>query len=140
MEELVTEGLVKNIGVSNFTVQSIRDILAWCKIKPANVQIELHPYMLQTKTVDFCHKNGITVTAYSSFGSSSYYFIDQWKDAPSILDDDVIKGIAQAIGKDPGQVALKWALQRGTAVIPKSVNPGRIATNGDLFSFTLTEE
>lgn len=72
MEALVDEGLVKNIGVSNFNVQSLRDMLSYAKIKPANLQVELHPYLSQEILIKFCHKNGITVTAYSSFGAKSY--------------------------------------------------------------------
>lgn len=141
MEELVDEGLIKNIGVSNFGFQLIRELLTFARIKPANLQVELHPYMQQQKLVDYCHKQGITVTAYSSFGASSYVKMNVGVvEGDSILENEVIKGIAAELGKNPGQVALRWGIQRGTAVIPKSMNPERQATNLDLHSFQLTDD
>lgn len=143
MEEIYNEGLVKNIGVSNFNVQLMRDMLGYVKVKPANLQIEIHPYMLQTNLVNFCHKHGITVTAYSSFGVSSYTGImDQYKgkENTSVIEDPVIKSIGEAIGKTSAQVSLRWAVQRGLSVIPKSMNEERMGQNLDILSFSLTED
>lgn len=120
MEKLVDEGLVKDIGVSNFTIAHLETILKSCRIKPAVNQVELHPYLPQQALLDFCTKNGIHMTAYSPLGSGK-------EGGP--LSNETIAKIAQAHSATPAQILLSWAIQRGTSVIPKSVNPSRIAEN-----------
>ncbi|KAI9340975.1 NADP-dependent oxidoreductase domain-containing protein [Pilaira anomala] len=122
MEELVEEGLVKAIGLSNFNIEKISNVLKHCKIQPSMLQIELHPGLLQTELVDFCHKNKIAVTAYSPLGNNVY-------GEERIVDDPTIVSIAKKLGKSPAQVCISFAAQRGIVVIPKSVTPSRILEN-----------
>jgi len=140
LEKLVDEGLVKNIGMSNIQCQLLRDLLSYARHKPANLQVELHPYLIQSRLVRYCHEQGVTVTAYSSFGGGSYVEMGRALEADSCLTEPVIKALATKYGKMEAQIALRWALQRGTAVIPKSSNPGRMAANLDLLSFALTDD
>jgi diketogulonate reductase-like aldo/keto reductase len=134
MQGLVKEGLVKAIGVSNFTVPMLIDLLSYAEISPAVNQIELHPYLQQTRLVEFCHYRGIAVTAYSPLGRPGYPDMSE-----RVLEDPVILKIARAYGKTPAQVALRWGVQRRTIVIPKSTHPKRIKENIDVFDFELSE-
>ncbi|TPX58440.1 hypothetical protein PhCBS80983_g03153 [Powellomyces hirtus] len=120
MEKLVDAGKVKAIGVSNFDINALKHLLANCRIRPAVNQVELHPYLPQPALVNFCKKEGIAVTAYSPLGSGG---------EPSLIKDETITKIANAHGKDAGQILISWAVQRGTIVIPKSVKPSRIQSN-----------
>ncbi|BFZ63983.1 D-xylose reductase [Saitoella coloradoensis] len=142
MEELVKEGLVKNIGISNFQGSLILDLLRVAEIKPAVLQIEHHPYLTQEALVQLCKQHEIAVTAYSSFGPMSYMELDfeSAQKCPPLLEHDIVKKIASAHSKTPAQVLLRWATQRGVAVIPKSNNPERLEQNLDCCSFELTEE
>ncbi len=103
-------------------------------------QVELHPYLQQTKLLDFCTQNGIFMTAYSPLGSSDRPDSLKAADEPILLEDPVIAEIAQTHQITPAQVLLKWAIQRGTVVIPKSVNPERIAQNLHAAAVSLTDE
>lgn len=138
MEKLVEKGLVKSIGLSNFNSQQITDILEKAKIKPVTNQVESHPYFTQQKLLEFCKERDITITAYSPLGSPDR----PWAKAgdPTLLEDPKLKEIAAKYNKSPAQVVLRWQTQRGVVVIPKSVNPGRIQQNFELFDFTLSEE
>ncbi len=129
MERLVAEGLVKSIGVANFTAPMLVDLLSYAKIKPVMNQIELHPYHAQRDLINFCSSQGIAVTAYSPFGSAG---------AP-LLHDDTIKEIATTHGCTPAQVVLSWAIQRGAAVIPKSSSSERIKENIDVERVALSD-
>lgn len=140
MEELVSAGLVKNIGICNMGTTTIRDILSYAKVKPAALQVELHPFNTQEKLLKFCAANKIAVTAFSSFGGSSYTEIGMAKPEDSCLENATIKEIAAATGKSAAQVTLRWAVQRGTAVIPKTSNADRLTQNSALFDWTLSEE
>ncbi|KAK4518696.1 uncharacterized protein ATC70_008918 [Mucor velutinosus] len=122
MEELVEQGLVKAIGLSNFNIQRIQHILDHCKIKPAQLQVELHPGLQQPELVDFCHKHGIHVTAYSPLGNNVY-------GEERIVDDPIIVNVAKKLNKSPAQVCIAFAAQRGIVVIPKSVTESRIKEN-----------
>lgn len=122
MEELVEEGYVKAIGLSNFNIQKIQQILDHCKIKPAQLQVELHPGLQQPELVDFCHKNDIHVTAYSPLGNNVY-------GEERIVDDPIIVNLAKKLNKSPAQVCIAFAAQRGIVVIPKSVTESRIKEN-----------
>ncbi len=135
MEELVSLGLVKAIGVANFTAPMLIDLLAYSKIKPAMLQVELHPYLQQQRLLDFCKHNDITVTAYSPLGSPGNY---KSKGKPVLIEDIVIRKIAKDHKKSVAQVLIRWAVQRGTVVIPKSVTPDRIMENIDVFNFELS--
>lgn len=130
MERLVEEGLVKSIGVANFTAPMLIDLLSYAKIKPAVNQIELHPLHAQDDLVQFCKSLGIAVTAYSPFGSA---------DAP-VLKNPVLQAIAKKHSRTSAQVALRWANQRGTIVIPKSANLARIKENSEIDGFELSNK
>ena len=138
MEKLVELGLVKDIGVSNFNSKQIQDILDKGKMKPAINQIECHPYMQQGKLIDFCNENDILVTAYSPLGTPMRPWADP--DEPKLLDNTTLLDIATSYGKTPAQVVLRWQIERGVVVIPKSVNENRIEENFDVFDFNLTTE
>lgn len=129
MESLVSKGLVKSIGVSNFTAPMIIDLLSYAKIPPATNQVELHPYFPQTDLVNFCQYKDITVTAYSPFAH----------EGPHHFDHGTIKQLAAKYKKTVAQILLNWAVARDTIAIPKSLDPKRIAENIDIFDFELTE-
>ncbi|KAL1305780.1 hypothetical protein AAFC00_003947 [Neodothiora populina] len=142
MEELVDEGLAKSIGVSNYNGALLLDLFRYARIMPATLQIEHHPYLTQDILLQLCKKNNIHVTAYSSFGPQSFLELGMQsaKDCPLLFDHDTVKAIADKHSKTPAQVLLRWATQRGVAVIPKSNNQGRLAQNLDVCSFDLAED
>lgn len=140
MEELVDKGLVRNIGVSNFGVSLIRDLLTQSRIRPVVLQIESHPFLTQPKLLRYCQKENIAVTAFSPLGAPSYVPLGMAKDDDSVLELPVIKDIAQRHLKTPAQIVLRWGVQRGTAVIPKSSRVERLRENLNLEGFELTSE
>jgi len=142
MEKLVDEGLAKNIGVSNYQSSLLLDTLRYARIKPAVLQIEHHPYLTQEGLVHLAKQKGIAVTAYSSFGPSSFLELELQHalDTPLLLEHDVINSIAKNRKKSPAQILLRWATQRGIAVVPKSSNPKRLAENLRVTDFDLTKD
>lgn len=141
MEELVDEGSAKSIGISNFQGSLVLDLLRYARIQPAALQIEHHPYLTQPELIQLCKDHKIAITAYSSFGPQSFIELDMQKakDTPLLMDNAAIKKIAEAKGKSPAQILLRWSTQRGIAVIPKSNNPGRLAQNLDVTQWDLSE-
>lgn len=129
LEELVDEGLCRHVGVSNFSAVKLRQLLRSARIRPAVLQVELHPYLQQEELLAFCRDEGIAVTAYSPLGSSDRPEGLKAADEPVLLEDPLLAEIAAEHGATPAQVALAWALARGTAAIPKSVHPGRMREN-----------
>lgn len=139
LEKLKKEGLVKSIGVSNFNEFQLSKLLAECEIQPAVHQYEMHPYLDQEKLLQYCKMKEISVTGYSPFGSPG----NPWPssdDPPSLLERQDLKKMAEKYGKSVAQVLLRYILQRGVAVIPKSANPERIKSNAEIFDFRVTDE
>jgi alcohol dehydrogenase (NADP+) len=129
MEAAVRAGLTRHIGVSNFSAKKLRDLLPHCKIKPEVNQVELHPLLQQPELVKYCASQGIHITAWAPLGSSDRPDLVKAPDAPVLLDNPVIRSIAQGRGCTPAQVLLAWHVQRGISVIPKSVSPSRLREN-----------
>ena len=127
MEELVTAGLVRQIGVSNFGVSLLRDLLSYATIRPAVLQIELHPFLAQEKLLRFCRNERIGVTGFSPLGAGSYVPLGMAKSDDSVLEQPIVRKIAAAHNKTPAQIVLRWGVQRGTAVIPKTSRPEHCA-------------
>jgi D-xylose reductase len=140
MEELVDAGLVRHIGVCNCGVALVRDLRAHARIGPTVLQVEMHPYLAQEKLLRYCREEGIAVTAFSPLGAPSYVPLGTATAADSVLDHPAIMTIAREVGRTPAQVVLRWGLQRGTAVIPKTSRPERLRENLALFDFALTGE
>lgn len=138
MENLVKLGLVRNIGFCNIGATTLRDILSYASVKPSVLQVELHPYNTQERLLKFCRATGIAVTAFSSFGAGSYVELGMATENDSCLTETIVKDIAAKHNKTPAQVVLRWGVQRGTAIIPKSSNTGRVAENIALFDFNLS--
>ncbi|PWN53672.1 putative GCY1-galactose-induced protein of aldo/keto reductase family [Violaceomyces palustris] len=129
MEKLPATGKVKAIGVSNWSIPKLERLLKDAKIVPAANQVELHPFLPQHDLVSYCQSKGIMPQAYSPLGSSG----------GPVLEDEKVKAIAKAHDCDPAQVVISWGVQRGVTVLPKSVTPSRIETNGRLVALTKDE-
>jgi len=134
MQNLVTSGLVRNIGVSNFGPTQLAAISNVGKFKPAMDQVECHPYLNQEPLIKHCKRNAIAMTAYSPLGNPSV------KSDDSVLENNLVKELAASYGRTPAQIVLRWLVQRGLVVIPKSVTPSRIKENSEIFEFLLSPE
>lgn len=137
LEELYTEGKVRAIGVSNFMPEHLNELLTVAKVVPAVNQIEVHPYFQQKELLDYDTEHTILNQAWSPIGGITFYRDGRHG---STLDDETIGAIAKAHGKSPAQVMLRWGIQEGRSVIPKSVKPARIAENFDVFDFELSAD
>ena len=137
LETLLADGRVRAIGVSNFMVDHLRRLLDTATVVPAVNQIEVHPYFAQRAVQDFGTEHGILNQAWAPIGGITFYRDSGHR---STLEDPVIGEIARAHGRSPAQVMLRWHLQQGRQVIPKSTRPARIAENFDVFGFELTGE
>jgi D-xylose reductase len=140
MERLVDEGLVRHIGISNFGVSLIRDLLSYCRIRPSVLQVESHPYLVQSKLLRYCQSEQIAYTAFSPFGAPSYIPLGMATAQDSVMNDPVVRGIAKSVDRTPAQVVLRWGVQRGTAVIPKSSSREHLQENLQLFDFELSDD
>ena len=140
MEELVDAGLVRHIGVCNYGVSLLRDLLSQARIRPAVLQVELHPYLTQEKLVRFCHEEGVAVTGFSPLGAPSYVQLGMAKPDDSVLEHPVVGEIARSVNRTAAQVVLRWGIQRGTSIVPKTSRPERLRENLALFDFELTED
>jgi diketogulonate reductase-like aldo/keto reductase len=137
LETLLADGKVRAIGVSNFMVEHLTTLLERATVVPAVNQIELHPYFQQREVQAFGAEHGILTQAWSPIGGITFYRDGQHT---STLQDPVVGEVAQAHGKTPAQVMLRWHLQQGRSAIPKSTKPQRIAENFNVFDFELTGE
>jgi 2,5-diketo-D-gluconate reductase A len=137
LEKLHADGKVRSIGVSNFMPGHLDRLLNETSVVPAVNQIEVHPYFRQSELLSYDAGRGILNQAWSPIGGITFY-----RDGSkgSTLEDPVIREIADGHGKTPAQVMLRWHLQQGRQVIPKSVTPARIAENFEVFDFELTAD
>ncbi|XP_033988778.1 aldo-keto reductase family 1 member B1 [Trematomus bernacchii] len=142
MEALQASGKVRSIGVSNFSVLQLQRLLALCRAPPAVNQIELHPYLVQSEMIELCKSKNIVLTAFSPFGSPARppELLRGETDPLRLLEDPVVADIAQKHRHSPAQVLLRFHVQQGVAVIPKSDKPHHILENTKIFDFSLTEE
>lgn len=137
MEGLVDKGKCKSIGVSNYPLLLMHDLVTQARIQPACNQIEVHAFYQRESLVNYCLARGICVTAHTPLGGGQAN-AESWN-TPSPLKDEVISEIAKAHSKSSAQVLLRFLLQSGIIVLPKSVRPQRMAENIDLFDFSLTD-
>ena len=137
LETLLGDGKVRAIGVSNFMVEYLTTLLERATVVPTVNQIEVHPYFQQRQVQAFGAERGIATQAWSPIGGITFYRDGRHS---STLQDPIIGDIAKAHDKTPAQVMLRWHLQQGRSVIPKSTNPQRIAENIDVFDFELSTE
>ncbi|MGO4529930.1 aldo/keto reductase [Paenibacillus sp. 2TAF8] len=128
LEKLHKEGRIRAIGVSNFQIHHLEDLMIDATVKPAVNQVELHPLLTQTKLREYCSKHEIQIEAWSPLGQGN------------LMEYPLLQDIAAKYGKSPAQVILRWDLQNGIVTIPKSVTPERIHANTELYDFELTAE
>lgn len=140
MEALVATGKAREIGVCNYNTGLMNDLLSYAEIKPAMLQIESHPYLTQEKLLRLCHEHQIAVTAFSPLGALSYLELEMAEQNESVLEQAVVVAAAERLGKTPAQIVLRWGIQRGTAIIPKTSKAERMRENLDLFGFELSDE
>jgi D-xylose reductase len=139
MEDLVEAGLVKEIGVCNFNTGLLHDLIASARRKPALLQIESHPYLTQERLIRLAQQYEMAVTAFSPLGSLSYLELGMAEAQECLLDEPVICAAANRLQRSSAQILLRWGLQRGTAVIPKSSQLKRLRENIDVFDFSLSD-
>lgn len=135
LETLLADGKVRAIGISNFMPEDIEKLMASAKVAPAVNQIEVHPYFQQPEVQSLNRKYGILTQAWAPLGGITFY---RPGFAKSTMDEPVILALASKYGKSAAQIMLRWGIQEGRSVIPKSVKPARIAENFDVFGFELT--
>lgn len=127
LEKIYHSGRAKAIGVSNFEIQHLEELFQTSGIVPAVNQIEYHPLFNQSELCSYCQERGIAVQAYAPLARGAY------------LNRDTLIRIGAKYGKSPAQTGLRWLVQKGISVIPKSTHPNRIASNADIFDFELTD-
>lgn len=130
MQEAVEEGSVKSIGVSNYAVPHLKELLGWegLTIRPVIDQVEINPWLTRKEIVDFCHENGMEVEAYCPLTRCKKF------------DDPLIVKFANKYGKSPAQILIKWSLQKGFISLPKTTHRERMISNMDVYDFTMTSE
>ena len=132
MERAVVEGKIRSLGVSNYYIKEMTEFLPKVSIKPVMTQNEIHPYYQEKEVREYMHRNGIVIEGWYPFGGRGY--------TKAMLSNETLKEIAEAHGKSPAQVILRWDLQHGVAVIPGSSNPDHQKENISVFDFELTPE
>jgi len=137
MEALFARELAHAIGVCNYNVGLLRDLMNQARVPPAVLQVESHPYLTQDKLLRFCREQDIAVTAFSPFGASSYVELDMARGDEAVIERTEIVALAERVERTPAQVVLRWALQRGTSIVTKTTRPERLVENAALFDFEL---
>lgn len=137
MEKMVRKGLCRHIGVCNFSISKLSDLVKQATIQPYTNQIELHPYLQQPDMVTYCRDNSIRLTAYSPLGSGKTPETTMNKEIPSILKHPKVIHLATKYAATPAQILIAWGLMRKTVVIPKSTHPHRLKENYLAQQFTL---
>lgn len=137
LETLLADGRVRAIGISNFMLPDIEVLMGKAKVVPAVNQIEVHPYFQQPEVQRMNRQHGILTQAWAPLGGITFY---RPGFAKSTLEEPVVLAMGGKYGKSAAQIMLRWGIQEGRSVIPKSVNPARIAENFDVFDFELTAE
>lgn len=127
LERLLYEGRVKAIGVSNFMPEHLEALAETARVLPMVNQIEFHPGWMQPEVLEWCRRNNVVVEGWSPLGRTR------------VLEDPLLVGIARRYGKSVAQICLRWAVQHGVVPLPKSVSPGRMKSNLDIFDFSLTD-
>jgi len=140
MEEIYNAGLVRHIGVSNFGCSLIRDLLSTAAVRPTLLQVESHPYLTQEKLLRYCQQEQIAFTAFSPLGAGSYIPLGMATELESVLSQPAVCELAEKHGKSAAQVVLRWGVQRGTAVIPKTSRVERLSENLAIYDFELTRD
>ncbi|CAL7938560.1 unnamed protein product [Xylocopa violacea] len=135
MEECARLGLARSIGISNFNQEQITRLLGVAKILPVNNQVEVSVNLNQKSLIEFCKKHNITITAFSPLGQPG-----NRSGIPNSLDNPKIIELSNKYNKTPAQIALRYVLQHGIAIIPKTVTPSRLKENMNIFDFSLTDE
>jgi D-xylose reductase len=138
MEALVDAGQTKTIGVCNFSTQLLRQLLSTCRIRPSALQVELHPQNCQSNLVRFAREAGMRVTSFSTLGASSYLELNMATNDDMLLTNTTICQLANAKNKSPAQILIRWALQRNTLPLTKTISPHRMSENRNVFDFYLT--
>lgn len=140
LEQTVADGRCRHLGVSNFSSPKLRALIGAATVKPAVIQVEMHPYLQQQALVDDAKAHGVSVTAYAPLGSRGRPAMFKMADEPILQEDPVIVEIAKAMGCTPAQVLLAWAIERGTAAVPKSTSPAHLAENLAAAELSLSPE
>ncbi|KAK7845523.1 nadph-dependent aldo-keto reductase [Quercus suber] len=135
LEALYDAGKARAIGVSNFSSKKLEDLIKVARVPPAVNQVECHPSWQQTKLHAFCKSNGVHLSAYSPLGSPGTTWLKS-----DVLKNPILVTVAEKLGKTPAQVALRWGLQMGHSVLPKSTNEARIKENFDVFDWSIPED
>jgi alcohol dehydrogenase (NADP+) len=138
MEASVEAGLTRHIGVCNFNKRKLKSLADKATIKPEMNQVELHPLLPQSDLLEFCAENGIHMTAYSPLGSPDRSAGMKAEDEPNLFKNPIINELAEKHACSPAQIMISWAMTRGTAVIPKSVNAERLKQNFESSSIELS--
>lgn len=132
MERAVAEGKIRSLGVSNYYIEEMREFLPKVSIKPVMTQNEIHPYYQEKEIRGYMHRNGIVIEGWYPFGGRGY--------TKAMFSNETVKEIAEAHGKSPAQIILRWDLQHGVTVIPGSSNPAHQKENISVFDFELSPE
>ncbi|CAM8927310.1 unnamed protein product [Rhodiola kirilowii] len=135
MESLFYSGKARAIGVSNFSTKKLGDLLEVARVPPAVNQVECHPSWQQAKLSEFCKSKGVHLSAYSPLGSPGTSYLKS-----EVIKHPILSMVAEKLGKTPAQVALRWGLQMGHSVLPKSTNESRIKENFDVFDWSIPQE